>query len=85
MYLWEMLAARLRRDGWLVWHKAEKARSEEPTYIVHLHRGGEAWRATGPTLTEAFAEAARKVKTRGGAPERPRGPHFQVGARAACV
>jgi hypothetical protein len=82
MFLWEMLAQRLRRDGWLVWHRTE-SRSAEPTYVVHLHRAGVAWRASAPTLTEAFAEASRQARRLGGTPQNLGGPHFAMATRAA--
>jgi hypothetical protein len=54
MYLWEMIAHRLRHEGWTVWHHADQDGSE-PVYIVHLQRLGQSHRASGPTLTDAFA------------------------------
>ncbi len=81
MFLWEMLAHRLRRDGWLVWHRTEASRgSSEPNYTVFLHRAGSAWRADGPTLTDAFVEATRKARQHPGSPTPAPGPHFLPGA-----
>src|SRR4051794_7994074 len=59
MFLWELLAQRLRANGWKVWHQKHRGPTE-PTYVVHLHRPGVAWSASGPTLTDAFAEALRR-------------------------
>lgn len=81
MFLWELLAQRLRRDGWLVGHRAESTTdSKERTYVVILHRAGAAWRASGPTLTDAFVEATRRARLGPGCPELSRGPHFRAGA-----
>src|SRR5689334_14148 len=77
MYVWELIAQRLRSDGWSVWHRTHKVEAE-PTYTVIIHRPGAEWRANGPTLTEAFAAAARKART---APNKsmPDGtPHFAL-------
>lgn len=62
MYVWELIAQRLRSDGWSVWHRTQRVEAE-PTYTVIIHRPGAEWRANGPTLTEAFAAAARKART----------------------
>ena len=58
MYVCELVAHRLRHDGWTVWHKRTQSPSGEQ-YVVHLYRPGVIRQATAPTLTEAFAEAAR--------------------------
>jgi hypothetical protein len=76
MYVWEMIAHRLRTEGWSVWHsRCQDACGE--THIVHLHRSGIEWQACGPTLTEAFAEASRRVRELTGPPARLAfGHHF---------
>ena len=61
MYVWELLAHRLRNEGWSIWHTRCRDACGE-THIVHLHRPGLEWQACGPTLTEAFAEAARRAR-----------------------
>lgn len=77
MYLWEMIAHRLRNEGWTVWHRADQDASE-PIYIVHLQRLGQTHSATGPTLTDAFAEASRQVRQRRANPRAEAGPHFTL-------
>lgn len=83
MYLWELIAYRLRVDGWSVWHRRGRDADGDGTYVVQLQRPGQTCRASGPTLTEAFAEAARRAreaKGAGGAAKPGRiaeaGPHF---------
>ena len=75
MMLWEMLAHRLRRDGWLLWHRAEP---EAPRlqFVVHLHQPGRAWQARGKTLTEAYLEAARRSRQDNGRSATQGGPHL---------
>jgi hypothetical protein len=65
MYVWELLAHRLRTEGWSIWHSRCRDACGE-THIVHLYRPGVEWQACGPTLTEAFAEAARRARERVG-------------------
>jgi hypothetical protein len=63
MYLWELVSCRLRGDGWEVWHTTEPATaSDGPTYRVHAVRRGVDYTVTGPTLTEAYATAARRAR-----------------------
>jgi hypothetical protein len=61
MYLWELLAHRLRTEGWNIWHSQCRDACGQ-THIVHLYRPGVEWQTYGPTLTEAFAEAARRAR-----------------------
>lgn len=77
MYLWEMIAHRLRHEGWTVWHHADLDASE-PVYIVHLQRLGQSHRASGPTLTDAFAEASRQVRQGRVNSRAESGPHFTL-------
>ena len=51
MYVWELLAHRLRIEGWSIWHSRCRDACGE-THIVHLYRPGIEWQACGPTLTE---------------------------------
>jgi hypothetical protein len=60
MYVWEMIVCRLQGEGWSVWHTTDP-RDDDGSYTVHLHRPGMCEQATGPTLTEAYAEAARRA------------------------
>src|SRR5437764_1120045 len=76
MYVREMVSYRLRGDGWEVWHTTRPA-AYGPTYLVHLHRPGIVYEVSGPTLTEAYAAAARRA--RNGAT----GPHFGRSTGAA--
>lgn len=62
MYVWEMIAFRLRNDGWLVHHEASRCAGEE-SYTVYYQRRGVAGRAGAPTLTEAYAEASRQARS----------------------
>ncbi len=61
MYLWELLARRLRGEGWMVTH-AERRVEGEASYEVRVVRPGSEWIGRGPTLTEAYAEAARRAR-----------------------
>ena len=81
MMLWEMLAQRLRRDGWLLWHRGE-SKAAKPLYTVHLHRPGKAWNASGRSLTEAYLEAARRSRQDAGRAESYAGPHLRNGPGA---
>lgn len=75
MYVWEMIACRLRGEGWSVWH-ALMDDEEGGSYLVHFHRPGYSGKASGPTLTDAYAEAARRARACR-APSRIVGaPHF---------
>jgi hypothetical protein len=60
MYVWEMIACRLRGEGWSAWHVASQV-ADDCAYTVHFHRPGVAGNASGPTLTEAYAAAARRA------------------------
>jgi hypothetical protein len=77
MYIWELIAHRLRCEGWNVWHRLERA-SAEPTYTVIIHRPGLEWRASGPTLTEAFGSAAKRARASREVASPARMPHFGV-------
>jgi hypothetical protein len=82
MYVWELIAQRLRSDGWSVWHRTHKVEAE-PTFTVIIHRPGAEWRANGPTLTEAFAAAARKART-ATVKTTPEGtPHFALASASS--
>jgi hypothetical protein len=61
MYVWELVAYRLRSQGWDIWH-AEARAGDETEFVVHFRRPGVSGRVDGPTLTEAYAEAARQVR-----------------------
>jgi hypothetical protein len=61
MYVWELVSCRLRFDGWSVWHSA-KTDTFGSIYTVHLQRPGVSYEASGPTLTEAYAVAARRAR-----------------------
>jgi hypothetical protein len=63
MYVWQLVSCRLRGDGWNVWHSADASRETEgPSFRVRLFRPGLCCEVTGPTLTEAYAEAARRAR-----------------------
>ena len=63
MYVWELVSCRLRMDGWDVWHTTGSAGAgDSPTFHVHLRRPAFSCDVTGPTLTEAYAEAARRAR-----------------------
>jgi hypothetical protein len=81
MYVWEMIECRLRGEGWSVWH-ATSVGHDNGSYTVHLHRPGINDEATGPTLTEAYAEAARRAhRYRNASLVRPiPSPHFALQA-----
>jgi hypothetical protein len=61
MFVWELVSCRLRGQGWHVWHLRTDA-SAEPVYRVHLERPGRECVVSGPTLTEAYAAAARRAR-----------------------
>lgn len=80
MYVWEMLAQRLRHDGWEVGHRQECV-DDGIRYVVVLHGLGQSYRATGPTLSDAFARAARiarehPLRSSSHPAAHVRGPHF---------
>lgn len=79
MYLWELVSCRLRVAGWHVWHTT-RTDAYGPTYTVHLQRPGVTHDVSGPTLTEAYAAAARRVREH--AAPQSGGPHF---ARLAAM
>jgi len=60
MYVWEMIACRLKGEGWSVWHSAGE-RDHDMEYTVHYYRPGIAGQARAATLTEAYADAARRA------------------------
>jgi hypothetical protein len=78
MYVWELVSGRLRADGWDLWHSVRHDACG-PIYTVHLRRGGHACETAGPTLTEAYAAAARKARELEGVPRVAVGPHFTLG------
>jgi hypothetical protein len=78
MYVWELLAHRLRTEGWNIWHSRCRDACGE-THIVHLYRPGAEWQACGPTLTEAFAEAARRARDLPGSGRS--GPRSHIGVQ----
>ncbi len=63
MYVWELVSCRLRGNGWDVWHSTEIPGGEKaPLYHVHIRRPGLSLQVSGPTLTEAYADAARQAR-----------------------
>lgn len=78
MYVWELVACRLRANGWDVWHTIDpRDAGDGPSYhVVHLRRPGMTCAVTGPTLTEAYAEAARRARAHGEPAAVPAAPHF---------
>ncbi|MBX6315097.1 MAG: hypothetical protein IRY99_19640 [Isosphaeraceae bacterium] len=76
MHIWELIAHRLRMEGWDIWH--QKGRDASGLmYFVHLQRPGGRITAEGPSLTEAFLDAARRARDHHG-PHWP-GPRLQRG------
>jgi hypothetical protein len=61
MFVWELVSCRLRAEGWNVWHTTEHD-SCGPIYRVYLDRLGTECAVSGPTLTEAYAAAARRAR-----------------------
>jgi hypothetical protein len=61
MFVWELVSGRLRRQGWNVWHMRSQEASG-PVYRVHLERPGKQCMVIAPTLTEAYAAAARQAR-----------------------
>ena len=85
MYVWELVSCRLRGDGWDVWHTSESdASADGPLYTVRLRRPGQAHEVSGPTLTEAYAAAARRAREHATPAPRPpiASPHFPRAAFA---
>jgi hypothetical protein len=81
MFVWELVSCRLRMEGWDVWHTTKR----DPfgaTYTVHVQRPGLSYEVCGPTLTEAYAAAARRIREAAGTSFHGSGPHF---ARAAAL
>lgn len=83
MFVWEMVSCRLRVDGWNVWHSTRHD-AYGPTYTVHLQRPGVSYDVSGPTLTEAYAAASRRVRDPEGSLQSG-GPHFPRAAMLARV
>lgn len=77
MFVWELVAQRLRREGWSLRHETERA-EDGPRYRVQIERSGLLMRTTGPTLTEAYADAARWA--RHAAAKAEAGPHRLIAA-----
>lgn len=61
MYVWELVSLRLGLAGWDVWHSTRND-AYGPTYTVHLRRPGCSYDVSGPTLTEAYSAASRRVR-----------------------
>jgi hypothetical protein len=61
MFVWELVSCRLRDEGWNVWHTTSQD-SYGPIYRVHLERHELGFEVSGPTLTEAYAAAARRAR-----------------------
>ena len=75
MYVWELVSCRLRFNGWSVWHTS-RTDTCGVSYTVHLERPGIACEANGPTLTEAYAVAARRAREYFETPQAAGTPHF---------
>ncbi len=81
MYVWELVSCRLRGSGWDVWHSSVPQGAEGATaYHVYLRRPGYSCVVAGPTLTEAYAAAARRAREHDLSPTLPiqpvGNPHF---------
>jgi hypothetical protein len=61
MFVWELVSCRLQDEGWNVWHTTSQD-SYGPIYRVHFERSELAYEVSGPTLTEAYAAAARRAR-----------------------
>jgi hypothetical protein len=61
MFVWELVSCRLRAEGWSVWHTTD-CDSCGPIFRVHLERLATVYMVSGPTLTEAYAAAARRAR-----------------------
>lgn len=83
MFVWEMIAHRLRADGWHVSHDLRKGQVE-PSYVVHLSKADQTYSADGPTLTEAFGAASKLVRhrTHRAVVQPWSGPHLRGGGLA---
>jgi hypothetical protein len=80
MFVWEMVSCRLRLEGWEVWHTT-RPDTQGRTYVVHLHRPGVRCEVSEPTLTEAYAAAARRAREAcPGSRDGVAGAHFGRGA-----
>jgi len=66
MFVWELVSCRLRVEGWNLWHTTSED-AYGPTYHVHVERRGIEYEVSGPTLTEAYAAAARRAREYGSA------------------
>jgi hypothetical protein len=75
MFVWEMVSCRLRAEGWSVWHTREEDACG-PIFRVHLERPGRECMLSGPTLTEAYAAAARRARQELGASYRLAAPEL---------
>ena len=75
MYVWELVSCRLRAGGWNVWHTT-RTDNYGPIYTVHLQRAGMACEVSGPTLTEAYAAAAKQARHVLDVPSTAPAPHF---------
>jgi hypothetical protein len=75
MYVWELVSYRLRVDGWDVWHTTRQD-SIGPIYTVHIRRPELTCDVSGPTLTEAYASAAKRAREHLGSAPQLSGPHF---------
>ena len=75
MYVWELVSCRLRVDGWHVWHTTRND-NYGPIYTVHLQRAGATCDVSGPTLTEAYAAAAKQARQILNLPSPAPAPHF---------
>ena len=75
MFVWELIAHRLRAEGWSVWHQHQPG-SGNDDFVVLAQRPGLSLRTHGPTLTEAFAEAARRAREGRSHARAEPGPHF---------
>lgn len=82
MFTWELVSCRLRFDGWDVRHSARHD-AYGPSYTVHLRRPGYEYEVGGPTLTEAYALAARRVREVSSSFDGGRRPHLPLGAALA--
>ena len=81
MYVWELVSCRLRGSGWDIWHSTDSVTTDGTSvYQVHLRRPGFSCVVSGPTLTEAYASAARRARDFGelplAAPQGVATPHF---------
>ena len=86
MYVWELIACRLRVDGWQVRHVLIET-ADGPSYEVSLRRVGCSCDVSGPTLTDAYAAAARRARehTRDSAAGAIARPHFSRASVFATV